>query len=221
MGMAVGMAMAEAHLAATFNKPEFPVVDHYTYVLGGDGCMMEGISSEAFSLAGTLGLSKLIVIYDSNKISIEGSTDIAFTENVQKRMEAFGFQTITVEDGNDLEAIGKAIEEAKADKTRPSFITVRTQIGYGCPAKQGKASAHGEPLGVDNVKAMREFLGWESEEAFYVPQEVYDNYNKLAEKGANAEEAWNTLFADYCAKYPELKALWDKYFGEVATALSS
>lgn len=179
MGMAVGMAMAEAHLAATFNKPEFPVVDHYTYVLGGDGCMMEGISSEAFSLAGTLGLSKLIVIYDSNKISIEGSTDIAFTENVQKRMEAFGFQTITVEDGNDLEAIGKAIEEAKADKTRPSFITVRTQIGYGCPAKQGKASAHGEPLGVDNVKAMREFLGWESEEAFYVPQEVYDNYNKL------------------------------------------
>ena len=129
MGMAVGMAMAEAHLAATFNKPEFPVVDHYTYVLGGDGCMMEGISSEAFSLAGTLGLSKLIVIYDSNKISIEGSTDIAFTENVQKRMEAFGFQTITVEDGNDLEAIGKAIEEAKADKTRPSFITVRTQIG--------------------------------------------------------------------------------------------
>lgn len=215
MGMAVGMAMAEAHLAATFNKPEFPVVDHYTYVLGGDGCMMEGISSEAFSLAGTLGLSKLIVIYDSNKISIEGSTDIAFTENVQKRMEAFGFQTITVEDGNDLEAIGKAIEEAKADKTRPSFITVRTQIGYGCPAKQGKASAHGEPLGVDNVKAMREFLGWESEEAFYVPQEVYDNYNKLAENGAKAEEAWNTLFADYCAKYPELKALWDKYFGEV------
>lgn len=215
MGMAVGMAMAEAHLAATFNKPEFPVVDHYTYVLGGDGCMMEGISSEAFSLAGTLGLSKLIVIYDSNKISIEGSTDIAFTENVQKRMEAFGFQTITVEDGNDLEAIGKAIEEAKADKTRPSFITVRTQIGYGCPAKQGKASAHGEPLGVDNVKAMREFLGWESEEAFYVPQEVYDNYNKLAENGAKAEEAWDTLFADYCAKYPELKALWDKYFGEV------
>lgn len=215
MGMAVGMAMAEAHLAATFNKPDFPVVDHYTYVLGGDGCMMEGISSEAFSLAGTLGLNKLIVIYDSNQISIEGSTDIAFTENVQKRMEAFGFQTITVEDGNDLTAIGKAIEEAKADKTRPSFITVRTQIGYGCPAKQGKASAHGEPLGVENVKAMKEFLGWPSQEPFYVPQEVYDNYKALAAEGAKAEEAWNTLFADYCAKYPECKALWDKFFGEV------
>ena len=155
MGMAVGMAMAEAHLAAVFNKENYPVVDHYTYVLGGDGCMMEGISSEAFSLAGTLGLGKLIVLYDSNRISIEGSTDIAFTENVQKRMEAFGFQLITVEDGNDLDAIGAAIEEAKADTTRPSFITVKTQIGYGCPAKQGSASAHGEPLGEENVAAMK------------------------------------------------------------------
>lgn len=122
MGMAVGMAMAESHLAAVFNKDEYPVVDHYTYVLGGDGCMMEGISSEAFSLAGTLGLSKLIVFYDSNRISIEGSTDIAFTENVQMRMEAFGFQTITVEDGNDLEAIGRAIEEARrTPRDRPSL----------------------------------------------------------------------------------------------------
>ena len=172
MGMAVGMALAEAHLAAIFNKEEFSVVDHYTYVLGGDGCMMEGISSEAFSLAGTLGLSKLIVLYDSNQISIEGSTDIAFTEDVQKRMEAFGFQTIVVEDGNDLEAIGKAIEEAKADTKRPSFITVKTQIGYGCPAKQGKASAHGEPLGEDNVEAMKENLKWPSKEPFYVPEEV-------------------------------------------------
>ncbi len=215
MGMAVGMAMAEAHLAATFNKPDFPVVDHYTYVLGGDGCMMEGISSEAFSLAGTLALNKLIVIYDSNKISIEGSTDIAFTENVQERMAAFGFQTITVEDGNNLEEIGKAIEAAKADKTRPSFITVKTQIGYGCPAKQGKASAHGEPLGVENVKAMKEFLQWPSQEPFYVPQEVYDNYAKLAAKGQDSEDAWNKLFADYVAKYPDMKALWDKYYGEI------
>ena len=131
MGMAVGMAMAEAHLASVFNREGYPVVDHYTYVLGGDGCMMEGISSEAFSLAGTLGLHKLIVFYDSNRISIEGSTDIAFTENVQKRMEAFGFQILTVEDGNDLDAIGRAIEEAKADTSRPSFITVKTEIGYG------------------------------------------------------------------------------------------
>ena len=143
MGMAVGMAMAEAHLESVFNKENYPVVDHYTYVLGGDGCMMEGISSEAFSLAGTLGLSKLIVLYDSNRISIEGSTDIAFRENVQERMQAFGFQTITVEDGNDIDAIGKAIEAAKADTEHPSFITIKTQIGFGCPAKQGKASAHG------------------------------------------------------------------------------
>ena len=212
MGMAVGMAMAEAHLASIFNKENYPVVDHYTYVLGGDGCMMEGISSEAFSLAGTLGLSKLIVRYDSNQISIEGSTDIAFTENVQMRMEAFGFQTITVEDGNDLAAIGAAIEEAKADTTRPSFITVKTQIGYGCPAKQGKASAHGEPLGEENVKALKENLGWPSLEPFYVPDEVYAHYKELAEEHAKAEEAWNQLFSDYCEKYPEMKELWDTYY---------
>ena len=214
MGMAVGMAMAEAHLASVFNKDNYPVVDHYTFVLGGDGCMMEGISSEAFSLAGTLGLDKLIVLYDSNSISIEGSTDIAFTENVQKRMEAFGFQTLTVEDGNNLEEIAKAIEAAKADKTRPSFITVKTLIGYGCPAKQGKASAHGEPLGEDNVLALKENLGWPSMEPFFVPDEVYANYKELAKKGAVAEEKWNALFADYCAKYPEMKELWDKYYGE-------
>ncbi len=214
MGMAVGMAMAEAHLAEIFNKENYPVVDHYTYVLGGDGCMMEGISSEAMSLAGTLGLGKLIVIYDSNKISIEGDTDIAFTENVQKRFEAFGFQTITVEDGNDIAAIGAAIQEAKSDITRPSLITVRTKIGFGCPAKEGKASAHGEPLGVDNVGALRANLGWPIAEAFEVPQEVYDNYKTLAAKGAAAEDSWNVLFADYCAKYPEMKELWDTYHDE-------
>lgn len=212
MGMAVGMAMAEAHLAAKFNKEGYPVVDHYTYVLGGDGCMMEGVSYEAMSLAGTLGLNKLIVFYDSNRISIEGCTDIAFTENVQARFQAMGFQTLVVEDGNNLEEIGKAIEEAKADKTRPSMITVKTQIGYGCPAKQGKASAHGEPLGEENVAAMREFLGWPSQEAFYVPDEVYANYKALAAKGAEAEEAWNKMFAEYCAAYPEMKKAWDDEF---------
>ena len=223
MGMAVGMAMAEAHLAATFNKPGYDIVDHYTFALGGDGCMMEGISSEAFSLAGTLGLSKLIILYDSNRISIEGSTDIAFRENVQKRMEAFGFQTITVEDGNDLAAIGKAIEEAKADKEHPSFITVKTEIGYGCPAKQGKASAHGEPLGVENVKALKENLGWpEPDKSFNIPDDVYAHYAELAKKGAAAEEAWNKLFADYAAKFPEAKALWDKFHAPVdAKALLS
>lgn len=211
MGMAVGMAMAEAHLAAVFNKPEYPVVDHYTYVLGGDGCMMEGISSEAFSLAGTLGLSKLIVLYDSNKISIEGDTDIAFTENVQKRMEAFGFQTLLVEDGNDLKEIGKAIEKAKAETKKPSFITVKTQIGYGCPAKQGKASAHGEPLGEENVKALKENLGWEKLDPFYVPDAVYENCKKLAGEGEKAEEKWNKLFEEYASKYPEMKEKWEKY----------
>lgn len=212
MGMAVGMAAAEAHLAAVFNKEGYPVVDHYTYVLGGDGCMMEGISSEAMSLAGTLKLNKLIVIYDSNSISIEGSTNIAFTENVEKRFEAFGFQTITVEDGNNTEAIGKAIEAAKADKTRPSLITVKTKIGFGCPAKEGKASAHGEPLGADNVAALREALNWPSTEPFFVPEEVYDNYKELAKNGAKKEAEWNALFAEYCEKYPEMKELWDTYF---------
>lgn len=218
MGMAVGMAMAEAHLASVFNKDNYPVVDHYTFVMGGDGCMMEGISSEAFSLAGTLGLSKLIVLYDSNQISIEGSTDIAFTENVQMRMEAFGFQTITVEDGNDLAAIGAAIEEAKADTERPSFITIKTQIGYGCPAKQGKASAHGEPLGVDNVAALKENLGWPSKEPFYVPEEVYENFNQAAEQKAETEAAWKVMFAAYCQEFPEMEALWEKYYNAEAGA---
>lgn len=212
MAMAVGMAMAEAHLASIFNKEGYPVVDHYTYVLGGDGCMMEGISSECFSLAGTLGLSKLIVFYDSNNISIEGSTDIAFTEDVVTRFKAFGFQTIEVEDGNDLCAIGKAIEEAKADKTRPSLIKVNTLIGFGCPAKQGKASAHGEPLGVDNVAALKENIGWPCKGDFEVPQEVYDHYKELSANMAKAEDKWNELFASYVEKYPEMKELWDNYF---------
>ncbi len=220
MGMAVGMAAAEAHLAAKFNKEGYPVVDHYTYVLGGDGCMMEGISSEAFSLAGTLGLGKLIVLYDSNQISIEGSTDIAFTEDVKKRFEAFGFQTLVVEDGNNLEEIGKAIEEAKADKTRHTMITVKTQIGFGCPAKQGKASAHGEPLGDDNVKALKENLGWPGNEPFFVPDEVYANYRDIASAKAEVEDAWNKMFEEYCAKYPEMKKAWDEEFDlEIAKKL--
>lgn len=216
MAMAVGMAMAEAHLASVFNKVEYKVVDHYTFVLGGDGCMMEGISSEAFSLAGTLGLGKLIVLYDSNNISIEGSTDIAFTEDVKKRFEAFGFQTLVVEDGNNLEEIGRAIEEAKSDNTRPTMITVKTQIGYGCPEKMGKASAHGEPLGADNVDALKDFLKWETKEPFSVPQDVYDNYKAIATANAKVEDEWNALFAAYSEKYPEMKELWDKYYDKNA-----
>lgn len=211
IGMGVGMAMAEAHLAATFNKPDFPIVDHYTFVLCGDGCMMEGISSEALSLAGNLKLGKLIVLYDSNCISIEGSTDITFTEDVAQRVAAFGFQTLTVEDGNNLLEIGEAIEAAKADKSRPSFITVKTAIGYGSP-KQGSASSHGEPLGEENVIALKKNLGWDKpEETFYIPADVYDYYRELAAKSAQAEAQWDKLFAEYAAQFPEDKKLWDKY----------
>ncbi|HHX12948.1 MAG TPA: transketolase [Clostridiales bacterium] len=210
MAMAVGMAMAEAHLSSKFNKEGYPLVDHFTYVLGGDGCMMEGISSEAMSLAGTLGLGKLIVLYDSNKISIEGDTDLAFTEDVKKRFEAYGFQTLLVEDGNNLDEIGAAIEQAKSDLSRPSMITVKTKIGYGSP-KEGLASAHGEPLGADNIIAMKEKLGWPSQEPFYVPEEVYENFKSIAEEATKSEVAWNDLFKKYTSEYPEKAALWDKY----------
>ena len=215
MGMAVGMAMSQAHMAATFNTEDYKIVDHYTYVLGGDGCMQEGISSEAFSLAGTLGLDKLIVLYDSNNITIEGNTDLAFTEDVNKRMEAFGFQTLTVEDGNDLEAIGKAIELAKAEKTKPSFITVKTKIAFGCPAKEGSESSHGSPLGEENVKALRDNFGWEEQESFVIPQDIYDNFAQKAKKGQVSEDNWNEMFEAYCKKYPEKKKLWDKYFAVI------
>lgn len=215
MGMAVGMAMAEAHLSSIFNKPDYDIIDNYTYVLGGDGCLMEGISSEAFSLAGTLKLSKLIVIYDSNKITIEGSTDITFTEDVEKRMQAFGFQTLTVEDGNDINAIRNAIEEAKSEKTRPSFITVKTQIGYGCPAKQGKACSHGEPLGKENIAELRKTLCWEHDEPFFVPQDIYNNCKEISQKKSKTEEEWNKLFEEYCAKYPAMGKLWNKYHADI------
>ena len=219
MGMAVGMAMAEAHMASVFNKEGYDIVDHYTFVLGGDGCLMEGISSEAFSLAGTLGLSKLIVFYDSNGISIEGSTDIAFTENVVDRMKAFGFQTIEVEDGNDLEAIGKAIQEAKSDKNRPSFIKINTVIGYGAGKKQGTAGAHGEPLGSEALAALKSGFGFNPEESFKVDADVYENFNKINEKNAKIEEEWNELFKEYASKYPEDAKKWDNYYSEINASL--
>lgn len=213
MAMAVGMAMAETHLAAKFNKEGYPVVDHYTYVLGGDGCMMEGINYEAFSLAGTLKLNKLIVLYDSNKISIEGNTDIAFTEDVPARFKAMGFKVLEVKDGNDISEIGKAIEEAKENKESPSFIKINTKIGFGSP-KEGSADVHGAPLGADNIIAMKKTLGWPSEEPFFVPDEVYENYKAKAENLAKKEEEWSKLFKDYCEKFPEMKTLWDEYKDE-------
>ena len=210
LGMAVGMAAAEKHLAAKYNREGYPVFDHYTYALCGDGCLMEGISSEVMSFAGTSGLGKLIVLYDSNSITIEGGTDIAFTEDVCRRFEAFGFQVLTVNDGNDLNAVKKAIQEAKAETEKPSFIKITTKIGYGVPAKEGRPNAHGEPLGEENVRILRESLNWPLDEAFAVPDEVYDHYRSLAVKGAESEAAWNEMFAAYCNEYPELKENLDR-----------
>ena len=208
LSMAVGMAMAEAHLAKTFNREGFPVVDHYTYALCGDGCLMEGISSEAFSLAGTLGLGKLIILYDSNTITIEGSTDLAFRENVAARMAAFGFQTLEVMDGNDVAAIHAAVAAAKADKERPSFITIHTSIGFGCPNKEGTAAAHGEPLGEENIAAMKDRFNWPSKEPFFVPEEVYADYEEIVAGLSRKETEWDELFAAYKKAFPELAEKW-------------
>ncbi len=214
ISMAVGMAAAEKHLASIFNKPGYEIVNHRTFVIAGDGDLMEGISSEALSLAGTWNLSKLTVLYDSNKISIEGSTDIAFREDVVKRAEAFGFKTLEVDDGNDLQKIAAALDTALQDDSAPYFIKVRTTIGFGCPAKQGSAAAHGEPLGEENVKAMKETLEWPSQEPFYVPEEVYAHYKALAEAKQPAEDAWKKLFDEYCAKFPEMAELWARYHSD-------
>ena len=206
----VGMAMAEAYLAKKFNRPGFPVVDHYTYVLSGDGCMMEGVSSEAASLAGTLGLGKLIVLYDSNSITIEGSTDIAFREDTAKRFEAYGWQTLKVEDGTNIADIDAAIKAAKAETTRPTLIVVKTLIGHGSP-RQGQASAHGEPLGADNIKAAKVNLGWEYEEEFHVPAEVREHVAQLMENGKKLEDEWSEMLKAYKKEFPELAAEWDDW----------
>ena len=200
----VGMAMAEAHLAAKFNRDDYKIVDHYTYILAGDGDMMEGVSNEAISLAGSLKLGKLIVLYDSNSITIEGSTDLAFTENVRERYEALGWETIYVEDGNDIEKIEIAIKLAKLDTTKPTLIEIKTEIGYGTPAKQGKASAHGEPLGADNIVAMKKFLEWDGEVEFFVSDIVKDHMSKLIEAGKSEEEEWLVKYSNYKEKYEEL-----------------
>ena len=215
---AVGMALAEAHLADKFNKPGYNVVDHYTYAICGDGCLMEGVSGEASSLAGTLGLHKLIVLYDSNNISIEGNTDIAFREDVAKRYEAYGWQVIKVADGNDTEAVANAIDEAKKETKKPSIIVVKNIIGFGCPNKEGKAAAHGSPLGEENIEAMKKNFGWKNEK-FYVPDEVYENMKSYIEKGEKKEAEWKELFARYNAAYPELAREYNQWFsGKVDTA---
>ena len=206
---AVGFAIAETMLAAHFNRPNFPVVDHRVYAFCGDGCMMEGIASEAASLAGTLKLGKLTLLYDDNEISIEGDTDIAFRENVGDRFAAYGWQVIRLEDGNDTAAICAAIDEAKKDE-RPTLIICPTKIGFGCPAKEGKSSAHGEPLGEDNVKATKANLGM-PEDSFFVLPEVYAHCQQAMEKNEKAEQEWKDMFVAYCKAYPELAEEWETW----------
>ena len=204
MAMAVGLAMAEKHLAANFNTSKHQIIDHYTYALVGDGCLMEGITNEAGSLAGTLGLDKLIVLYDSNNISIEGNTDIAFTEDTRKRFEALNFNTYLVEDGNDLEAIRKIIEKAKSNNNgKPHFIEIYTKIGYGSP-NEGTAKVHGSPLGAEGTKALKENLGWQANEDFHVDESVQKYMDESIQRLADYEEDWNKMYEEYKAENKEL-----------------
>lgn len=208
---AVGMAAAEEVLASKFNKKDHKIIDHYTYVLAGDGCLMEGLSSEASSWAGTMGLGKLIMLYDSNNISIEGSTDLAFREDVAKRYEAYGWQIIKVSDGNDLNRISAAIEEAKNEKNKPSLIIVKTIIGEGSPKKQGTASAHGEPLGSEQLQAVKDYYSWGYPE-FTIPQETEEFRKEMLRKGSAEEEKWKILFTKYKEKYPELADEFNEWY---------
>ncbi|MDY0405793.1 transketolase [Virgibacillus sp. 179-BFC.A HS] len=202
LAMSVGMAMAEAHLAATYNKKEYQIIDHHTYALVSDGDLMEGISHEAASLAGHLKLGKLIALYDSNDISLDGDLDRSFSDDTQKRFEAYGWQVIRVEDGNDINAIRDAINQAKATSDKPSLIEIKTVIGYGSPNKSASAASHGSPLGENEVKLTKEFYKWNHED-FYVPEEVYADFNeKIAVKGEQAESEWKQLFAEYKNAYP-------------------
>lgn len=202
MANAVGMAMAEAHMAARFNKEDLKVIDHFTYVIAGDGDMMEGISNESSSLAGALGLGKLIVLYDSNSITIEGGTDLAFKEDVSKRFEALGWETFKIEDGTDVDAIENAIEKAKTNLDKPSLINITTEIGYGSPTHAGKNSAHGSPLGADDIIATKEFYKW-TEEDFTVPSDVKTHMKSIIEKGEKTEESWKLLYEKYKEKYKQ------------------
>ncbi|NTM87850.1 transketolase [Enterococcus faecium] len=211
IAMAVGMAMAEAHLAATYNKENFNIMDHYTYAICGDGDLMEGVSQEASSMAGHMKLGKLIVLYDSNDISLDGPTSKAFTENVGARYEAYGWQHILVKDGNDLEAISKAIEQAKAETDKPTLIEVKTVIGYGAP-KEGTSAVHGAPLGEEGIKMAKEVYGWDYPD-FTVPEEVAARFHQtMIEEGQKAEDAWNEMFANYKKAYPELAQQFEDAF---------
>ncbi|MTD38914.1 transketolase [Erwinia sp. CPCC 100877] len=213
IAMAVGMAMAEAHTAATYNRDSFPVIDHYTYAICGDGDLMEGVSQEASSMAGHMKLGKLIVLYDSNDISLDGPTSKAFTENVGARYEAYGWQHILVKDGNDLEAISKAIEAAKAETDKPTLIEVKTVIGYGAP-KEGTSSVHGAPIGADGITAAKAVYGWEYPD-FTVPDEVAARFKEaMIEEGEKAENKWNEMFKNYENAHPELAKQFKQAFAD-------
>jgi transketolase len=201
-GMAVGIATAEKHLGAVYNRDGHKVIDHHTYVLCGDGDLMEGISHETASLAGTLNLGKLIVLYDDNLISLDGPTELSFTEDVTQRFEAYHWHVQMVHDGNDLVALEAAIAAAKAETTRPSLIRVRTVIGYGSP-KAGTSKVHGEALGVEAVKETKKNLGWPEDKTFYVPEEARANWDTAKARGKKAHEAWSADFAEYKKAYPE------------------
>ncbi|WP_144524503.1 transketolase [Bacillus pumilus] len=207
IAMAVGMALAERHLAETYNKDNFNVVDHYTYSICGDGDLMEGISSEAASLAGHLGLGRLIVLYDSNDISLDGDLDRSFSENVKNRFEAMNWEVLYVKDGNNIEEVTAAIEKAKQSTDRPTLIEVKTTIGFGSPNRAGTSGVHGAPLGSDEAKLTKEAYSWTFEEDFHVPSEVYDHFKEaVKDAGQKKEAAWNELFAQYEKEYPELAA---------------
>lgn len=211
IAMAVGMAMAEAHLAATYNRDSFPIMDHYTYAICGDGDLMEGVSQEASSMAGHMKLGKLIVLYDSNDISLDGPTSKAFTENVGARYEAYGWQHILVKDGNDLDEIEAAIEAAKAETDKPTLIEVKTVIGYGAP-KEGTSSVHGAPIGEDGITAAKAVYGWEYPD-FTVPEEVAARFKEtMIDEGQKAEEAWNEMFKNYEHAHPELAKQFKEAF---------
>lgn len=204
IAMAAGMAMAERHLAETYNREGYPIVDHFTYCICGDGDLMEGVSAEAASLAGHLKLGRLVVLYDSNDISLDGDLSLTFSENVQQRFEAYGWQVLRVEDGNDVTAVQNAVERAKLDDQRPTLIEVKTTIGFGSPNKGGKSDSHGSPLGPKETELTKAAYEWEEKEPFHVPNEVREHFQQFASIGKRFEDQWNSLFERYKQQYPEL-----------------
>ena len=201
---AVGMAMAEQYLRSRYNRDGFNIVDHYTYALVGDGCSMEGISYEAASMAGHMKLGRLIVLYDSNNITLDGELSLSFSEDIKKRFESMNWQYLKVEDGNDLESIDRAIQEAKRNTSQPTIIEIKTTIGYGSPKLAGTNKVHGSPLGEEEALETKKVYGWEYTEKFFVPEEVKNHFSKLAAKGFMEEEEWRNQLALYSEVYPEL-----------------